>query len=77
MLRRAIIFGLALTWPTAAVPQTPPASCQPPPVILASTALPAHSTYVSDGEPPKRFAKTPTGYASDSWSSRCEPCPAW
>jgi hypothetical protein len=62
MLRRTIIIALGLAWPTAAVPQTAPAACQPAPVIFAASGLPARSTYVSDGEPPKRFAKAPNGY---------------
>lgn len=60
---KALFALLALPWATSAVPQTPPEQqCQPAPVIMASQHLAARSTFVSDGEPPKRFAHVPAGY---------------
>jgi hypothetical protein len=53
-LLAAPMFAALLSAPSA---QT----CQPAPVVVLGPGMALNSTYVNDGEPPKRFAHVPSG----------------
>lgn len=54
----AVLLACAPSLPPAAA-KAPPEKCQPAPQIHQTVGLAPHSTFVSEDEPPKRFAYSP------------------
>jgi hypothetical protein len=40
----------------------PAATCQPAPIVVQKPGMAPNSTYINDGEPPKRYSGPPAGY---------------
>jgi len=57
MIRSALYAVACVPLISAAPPPAP--ACDPAPVVIQTPTIAANSTYISDGEPPKRFAMVP------------------
>jgi hypothetical protein len=59
MMLRSVLTALLAPAIVSAAPAAQPVQCEPAPPVLQTPGMAANSTYVSDSEPPQRFAHVP------------------